>query len=252
MNLYGLIGFPLEHSFSPAYFTEKFKKEGIDAEYRLFPLDSLSEFPQLLNRYPNLRGLNVTIPYKMKIRPFLSEIRGAAHSIGAINTIVFARKDNQRYTIGFNTDAYGFEKALVPLLKDYHHKALILGTGGSSQTAAFVLRKLGIQWMWVSRTHSGKSTQTINYSDITGYMLKEYRLIINTTPLGMYPKVEGKPDLPYDAIDQHHLLFDLIYNPALTAFLKEGKKRGAITKNGYQMLCLQAERSWELWNHHAE
>lgn len=248
MNLYGLIGYPLEHSFSPAYFKEKFEEENIDAEYRLFPLASLSEFSRLLDRYPNLRGLNVTIPYKQKILPFLSEMRGAAQSIGAVNTIAFSRKNDQKGTIGFNTDVYGFEQALIPLLKTHHRKALILGTGGSSQTVAFVLRQLGIQWMMVSRKASSQSDQTIGYSEITGEVLQEYHLIINTTPLGMFPRVEGKPDLPYDAIGQDHLLFDLVYNPAVTAFLREGEKRGAATQNGYQMLCFQAERSWELWN----
>jgi len=252
MNLYGLIGYPLEHSFSPHYFSEKFKKENIDAEYRLFPLASISDFPGLLHRHPQLKGLNVTIPYKQKILPFLSDLKGSAQSIGAVNTLVFTQKNDPRHVVGYNTDVQGFEQALAPLLQTHHHKALILGTGGSSQTVAYVLRKLGIHWMWVSRTQPATAPQTLNYSDLTGKMMKEYRIIINTTPVGMYPKVEAKPHLPYDAIGQGHLLFDLIYNPAATAFLKEGMKRGATTENGYRMLGLQAEYSWELWNSHPQ
>ena len=251
MSLYGLIGYPLEHSFSPAYFAEKFSREKIDAEYRLFPLASLREFPGLLERYPDLKGLNVTIPYKQKILPFLSQVNQQAQSIGAVNTIAWSHENDPIQTIGFNTDVYGFEQALVPLLESHHRKALILGTGGSSNTVAFVLRQLGIQWMKVSRNASPDSEKIIGYSDVTGPMLQEYHLIINTTPVGMFPGVDEKPDLPYHAIGQDHLLFDLIYNPPVTAFLKEGEKRGAAIKNGYQMLCLQAERSWELWNRYS-
>jgi len=251
MSLYGLIGYPLEHSFSPAYFTKKFSREKIDAEYRLFPLASISEFPGLLERYPKLKGLNVTIPYKQKILAFLSQVNQQAQSIGAVNTIALSHENDPIQTIGFNTDVYGFEQALVPLLKTHHRKALILGTGGSSNTVAFVLHQLGMQWMKVSRSTSPDSEQIIGYSDVTGQMLQEYHLIINTTPVGMFPGTEDKPELPYNAIGPDHVLFDLIYNPPLTAFLKEGEKRGAAIKNGYQMLCLQAERSWKLWNRYS-
>lgn len=250
MKLYGLIGYPLEHSFSPAYFSRKFQREQIDAQYRLFPLTSISQFPGLLESHPNLSGLNVTIPYKQKILSFISQLQGAAQTIRAVNTIAFPRADELNYTLGFNTDAYGFRQAIQSKIKPHHRKALILGTGGSSRTVAYVLDQLQIQWLWVSRKPSD-SKHTISYCDLTAQLLKDFLVIVNTTPLGMYPRIQDKPDLPYDAIGEHHLLFDLIYNPSVTAFMEEGRNRGADTANGYRMLCLQAERSWELWNQYS-
>jgi shikimate dehydrogenase len=250
MKIFGLIGYPLEHSFSPDYFTRKFRDEGIDAQYKLFPLSSVNQFPGLLEKETTLSGLNVTIPYKQQIIGHLNRIEGDARSIGAVNTIAFSREgEGRRFLTGYNTDAYGFEKALEPLLSQGRYKrALILGTGGSSKTIAFVLQKRGITWLWVTRSKQGSSSRTVTYSDLTSELVASHTLIINTTPLGMYPRITEKPGIPYEAIDKDHLLFDLVYNPEVTAFLKEGRKRGARVENGYRMLCLQAERSWQIWN----
>lgn len=250
MKIFGLIGYPLEHSFSPDYFSRKFSDEGIDAQYKLFPLSSVDQFPGLLDKEPNLYGLNVTIPYKQQIIRYLDRIEGDAQSIGAVNTIAFSREgEGRRLLVGYNTDAYGFENALEPFLsRGRHTRALILGTGGSSRTIAFVLQKRGISWLWVSRSKGTSSNQTVTYSELTGELVARHTLIINTTPLGMYPRITEKPGIPYEAIGRDHLLFDLVYNPEVTAFLEEGRKRGARVENGYRMLCLQAERSWQIWN----
>jgi len=248
MRLFGLIGSPLEHSFSPEYFRKKFAEEKIEAEYRLFPLSSISRFPGLLRDHPYLEGLNVTIPYKQEVIPFISELEEEAQSIGAVNTIAIRRKGPKPIgTIGYNTDAYGFEYSLKPLLLPFHSKALILGTGGSAQTVSFVLDKLGLDVLYASRQEN-PAKNVIGYDAITTAHIRERNLIINTTPVGMFPDVSTKPPIPYSALGNQHLLFDLVYNPSTTAFLYEGLKQGATIKNGYEMLQLQAERSWEIWN----
>lgn len=240
-SVYGLIGYPLSHSFSPDYFRKKFAREGIDAVYRLFPLASINELPNLLNEHPSISGLNVTIPYKEQVIPFLDDIDDAAKAVGAVNCI---KIDNGKLK-GYNTDVIGFKQSLTPLLQTHHNKALILGTGGAAKAVAYVLSKLNIGYSLVSR--SGKEG-SIAYSDITDLTIKEHPLIINTTPLGMHPNADTSPDLPYSAIGQKHLVYDLVYNPEETLFLKGGKAQGATTKNGYEMLVLQAEASWDIWS----
>lgn len=241
MRHFGLIGYPLSHSFSKKYFSKKFKNENLtDAEYNLYPLESIDEFLNLTQQI-NLTGLNVTIPYKEKVIPYLDEIEEEAKSIGAVNTIKFSNKK----TIGYNTDAFGFEQSLLPLLKKQHTKALILGTGGASKAVVYVLNKLGISTQYVSRN---SSANCIAYRELTDEIMNQYKLIVNCTPLGMYPEIEKKPDIPYQMINSEYLLYDLIYNPEESAFLKEGRMRGAQTKNGLEMLYLQAQRSWEIWN----
>jgi shikimate dehydrogenase len=242
MQQFGLIGFPLSHSFSKGYFTEKFQKEKItDCQYDVFPLEKIEDFTELCEQHKNLTGLNVTIPYKEKIIPFLDELNEDAIEIGAVNTIKFI--DGKK--IGYNTDCYGFEMSLKPLLKAHQTSALILGTGGASKAVEYVLKKLGISFQYVSRN---KSEQSISYDELNENIVSSSSVIVNCTPLGMYPNVEIAPKIPYNFITNNHLLYDLIYNPEETLFLKEGKLRGAQTKNGLEMLYLQAEKSWEIWN----
>lgn len=240
-SVYGLIGYPLSHSFSPGYFKEKFAKVEIDAVYRLFPLANIKELPQLLAKYPSLSGLNVTIPYKEQVIPFLDDIDNAAKAIGAVNCI----KISNGQLKGYNTDVIGFEHSLAPLLQPQHTKALVLGTGGAAKAVAYVLGKLNINYQLVS---SSDKTGTIAYRDISTDTIEEHKLIINTTPLGMHPNTDACPDIPYSALGETHLLYDLIYNPEETTFLKKGNAQGATTKNGYEMLVLQAEASWDIWN----
>lgn len=242
MKQFGLIGYPLSHSFSKGYFAEKFAKENIvDCKYDVFPLEKIEDFVELCNDKKNLIGLNVTIPYKEKIIPFLDELDETAANIGAVNTIKFSNGKK----IGYNSDAYGFEMSLIPLLKQHHTKALILGTGGASKAVEYVLRKLGISFQYVSRN---KNEKAISYEEVNELIIHNSKLIINTTPIGMYPNVNNAPEIPYNVITDKHLLYDLIYNPEETLFLKKGKEKGAQTKNGLEMLYLQAERSWEIWN----
>ena len=242
MKQFGLIGYPLSHSFSKGYFSEKFQKESIfDCQYDIFPLEKIEDFVELCAQHKNIVGLNVTIPYKEKIIPFLDELDDEAKAIGAVNTIKFTNGK----MIGYNTDCFGFEMSLKPLLKAHHNSALILGTGGASKAVEYVLKKLGISFQYVSRT---KSSTSISYNDLNSFIIQHSTLIINSTPIGMYPNVDIAPNIPYDAITNQHLLYDLIYNPAETQFLTKGKIRGAQTKNGLEMLYLQAERSWEIWN----
>lgn len=238
---FGIIGYPLTHSFSPAYFTEKFEREQIMAVYERFELKDITEFPSLLESHPNLRGLNVTIPYKKAIIPYLNTLSEEAEAICAVNCIAICDEKLR----GYNTDAIGFERSLLPLLKPTHRKALILGTGGSSLAVRYVLQKLGIEWLTVSRAAGG---EVIRYEDLNETVLNEYLLIINTTPLGMFPHTEACPDIPYSFLTDQHLLYDLIYNPLETKFLSLGKSRGATVKNGLEMLHLQAEASWEIWS----
>jgi shikimate dehydrogenase len=237
---YGVIGFSLEHSFSPQYFAEKFIREEIDASYEAYELEKLSEFPSFLKDKPLLSGLNVTIPYKQEILPYLDRLDDMAASIGAVNCIDI--KGGQ--LIGYNTDAAGFEKSLVPLLQSHHTKALVLGTGGAAMAIKYVLNKLGIDFLSVSRE---RKEGVLAYTDVDMALIKEYLLVVNTSPLGMSPDIYSLPLLPYEAITGKHLLYDLVYNPEETAFLKSGKAQGATTKNGLEMLHIQAEESWKIW-----
>lgn len=240
MKQYGLIGFPLSHSFSPGYFANKFEKEGIqDASYEAFPIERIELLSSLLKEKSPL-GLNVTIPYKEQVIPLLDDIDDLAKRVGAVNTLLY--KDGKLK--GYNSDVIGFGNSLQPLLKPNHTKALILGTGGAAKAVQVALEELGISYQYVSRQ---SNENVITYNDIDEELLNEYHLIIHTTPLGMYPNTDAKPDLPYDILTSDHLLFDLVYNPEKTAFLLEGEQRGAQIKNGLEMLHLQAEASWEIW-----
>jgi len=243
MRKFGLIGYPLSHSFSPAFFTEKFNREGhLDCFYNAYPLPSINDLPALLED-PQLQGLNVTIPYKKSVIPFLDAKTEAVDKMAACNCI----KIKEGKLVGYNTDVVGFEKSLLPLLSDQHAKALILGTGGAAAAVEFVLKKLAILYLFVSRNQSNE-TDHIIYPDIKKEVMDDYKLIINTTPLGMYPAVNDCPDIPYEFLTDDHYLYDLVYNPAETLFLKKGAEKGAIIKNGSDMLVIQAEESWKIWN----
>ena len=244
MKQFGLIGSPLSHSFSKKYFTKKFENQGItDCQYDLFPLENMEDLPALLRANPSLVGLNVTIPYKEKVLAYLEEIDEAAAEIGAVNTIRI--RDGKLK--GFNTDVYGFEVSLQKFLQPISKPivGLILGTGGAAKAVAYVLQKMNIPYQYVSRK---KQAERLNYTEITPAILDENRLIINTTPLGMSPNTETFPTLPYEYLTNEHFLYDLVYNPEQTAFMQLGTKQGAATKNGLEMLHLQAEKAWEIWN----
>lgn len=238
---FGLLGKQIDYSFSRAYFAEKFQKEGYsNCSYKNFDLEHANLIEALLQE-TEFAGLNVTIPYKQDVIPFMDQLDPVAKSIGAVNTII--RKNNTLW--GYNTDAIGFEKALKESWRSPHQKALILGTGGASKAIAYVLRKNTIEFHWVSRK---ASDQTLNYADINPELLQEHTLIINCTPLGTFPKTHLCPDLPYSALSSAHHLFDLVYNPEVTTFMRHGLEQGATVSNGYQMLVYQAEASWEIWN----
>jgi len=246
MRRYGLIGFPLGHSFSTQYFAEKFAREGItDASYENFPLEDIDLLPEFIGKTAGLSGLNVTIPHKTNILRFLSVKDREAAAVGAVNVIKITLENGTRVLKGFNTDIYGFRESLVPYLKDYRCRALILGTGGSSLAVRYVLTSLGINYMNVSRTPSAVN---IAYSDLTDELLEESTLLINTTPLGMYPEIDACPDINYSVLSEKHILYDLIYNPQRTKFLSKGEERGCTVINGMKMLELQAEKSWTIWN----
>jgi len=246
MKKYGLIGFPLTHSFSKRYFTEKFETEKIDSTYENFEIDNISKFPDIINSNPEIVGINVTIPYKEQVLQFLNELNDSAREIGAVNTIKISRTGSGTHLKGFNTDTYGFETSLKPHLKEHHKKALILGTGGASKALKYVLGKLGIEF--ISASIEELKENEIRYDDIDEKMMKERLLIINATPLGTYPKVNTFPNIPYEFITEKHLLFDVVYNPEVSVFLRNGLEKGAAIKNGYEMLLLQAIRSYEIWN----
>jgi len=242
LNRFGLVGKGISYSFSKGYFTQKFADLGLkNHTYENFDLKDINEFPGLIGNSVGLRGLNVTIPYKEAVLPYLNGLNETARQIGAVNTIKL--KDGE--LIGYNTDAYGFRKSLEPLLEQHHSHALILGTGGASKAIAFVLGQLGIAFRLVSRN---PNTDRLGYGDLTPEVLQLHQLIINCTPLGTYPKVERKPPIPYSELGKGHLLYDLIYNPSKTAFLLEGESRGSKISNGLRMLELQAEKAWEIWN----
>ncbi len=269
MRTFGLIGFPLTHSFSQKYFSEKFKRENInDAEFKNFPLENVNDFPKLIENNPSLRGLSVTIPHKQNVVKFLNEIGDVAKEVGAVNCIKISKAENGKVkTEGFNTDAYGFEKSFKPMLKPHHNRVLILGTGGAAQAVKFVLEKNGFKYYFVSRSSgnvirdgfrvrilgfniSESRENLIGYAGITKSVLKEYNIIVNTTPVGMFPDADTCPPIPYDYLTEKHLLYDLVYNPEETLFLKKGKEKGAQIKNGLEMLQLQADKAWEIWNNY--
>ncbi|MCR5712580.1 MAG: shikimate dehydrogenase [Prevotella sp.] len=246
MDKYGLIGYPLGHSFSISYFNQRFQDEGIDAVYENYEIPTIDALPEVLGSNPELKGLNVTIPYKEKVIPFLDSIAPEAHAIGAVNVIRVTHRGNKTELKGYNSDVIGFTKSIEPMLdKKWHQKALILGTGGASKAIDYGLRSLGLETVFVSRY---ERPDTIQYQSITPEVVKEYNVIVNCTPLGMYPKTEVCPDLPYEAMDSHTILYDLIYNPDETLFMKRGAEYGANVKNGLEMLLLQAFASWEFWH----
>ena len=246
MDKYGLIGFPLGHSFSISYFNQRFQDEGIDAVYENYEIPNIDALAEILDSNPELKGLNVTIPYKEKVIPFLDSISPEARAIGAVNVIRVTHRGNKTELKGYNSDVIGFTKSIEPMLdKKWHQKALILGTGGASKAIDYGLRSLGLETVFVSRY---ERPNTIQYKTITPEVVKEYNVIVNCTPLGMYPKTEECPDLPYEAMDSHTILYDLIYNPDETLFMKRGAQYGANVKNGLEMLLLQAFASWEFWH----
>jgi shikimate dehydrogenase len=240
MQRYGLIGFPLKNSFSVNYFNQKFAEQGIDAVYQNFALDSIAAFPELIKNHQDLNGINVTIPYKQQVIPFLNHLDIVAQKVGAINTIKFTQNE----LIGYNTDVFGFEKSILPLLKPWHQSALVLGAGGASKAVHYVLNKLGIKYTQVSR----KSDEGLLYEEVDKSFIRSHQIIINCTPLGMFPLVDDFPPIPYNFITNLHLVYDLIYLPEETLFLKQAREKGAITKNGLEMLTLQAEKAWQIWN----
>ena len=276
MTTYGLIGYPLGHSFSRKFFTEKFEKEGIDAQYLNFEIPSIEEFPEIIKNNPELRGLNVTIPYKQQVMLYLDDISEEAKAIGAVNVVRIERPSPQpspimgRETmrnagnkpdglpikgdmseglrgslIGYNSDVIGFVESIRPLLKAHHKKALILGTGGASKAIRYGLeKKLGMKTLFVSRN---AREGMITYEEVTAEVLKEYEVIVNCSPVGMYPHVDECPALPYEAMNENNLLYDLVYNPLETLFMKKGAEQGATVKNGLEMLHLQAIASWKFW-----
>jgi shikimate dehydrogenase len=248
MKVYGLIGYPLNHSFSKKSFSNIFYKKNIkNVIYREFPIKSIEQLPKLFENYPDIYGLSITAPYKETIIPFLYKLDDTACRVGAVNSVKIFREHNKELKLfGYNTDVYGFEKTLKPLLKPEHNKALILGTGGASKAIIFVLNKLGINYTLVSR--NPVNSKQISYKSIDKSVINSHYLIINATPVGMFPNNNQAPDIAYQYITNKHILYDLIYNPKETMFLRAGKLNGATTKNGLSMLYLQAEKSWEIWN----
>lgn len=247
MRQFGLIGFPLTHSFSRTYFKEKFKKEKIDHNtvYLNFPISQIDELPSLLEKNIHLLGLNVTIPYKESVIPFLQKLDKISSEINAVNTIKIVRSQNNYQLLGFNTDEYGFKRSLMKFIEPGVKKALILGTGGASKAVKYVLENLGFEYLMVSRSEKNGD---IIYKKLDKSLIQSVDLIINTTPLGTFPDINSKPDIPYQYINEKHFLFDLVYNPVKTAFLNEGVQRNASIQNGYDMLIFQAEESWRIWN----
>ncbi len=245
MDKYGLIGYPLEHSFSKSYFNEKFENEGIHAQYFNYEIPNINHFPQIIAENPELKGLNVTIPYKEQIIPYLDELDKDALAIGAVNVIkVVHQKGNRIKLIGYNSDTIGFTQSIESLLEPQHKKALVLGTGGASKAVTYGLTKLGVEYTLVSR-HPRPNAFT--YEELTPEVMQEYKVIVNCTPVGMYPNSDECPNIPYECLTSNHLIYDLIYNPNVTLFMQKGEEHGAITKNGIEMLLLQAFAAWNIW-----
>jgi shikimate dehydrogenase len=246
MRKYGLIGYPLGHSFSKSYFTEKFHNEHInDCNYENYPLDNLDKLPHLIAGEPELQGLNVTIPYKSQIIRFLDQISPEARSIGAVNVIKIRRENDKVKLSGFNSDVTGIRVSLLPYIRNRKGNAIVLGTGGSSRAVMYVLKESGVNVILVSRE---KKPGSVSYADIDSNLINSAVLIVNTTPLGMFPDIDSKPDLNYGLLNKNHILFDLVYNPLRTSFLKMGEEMGCITISGIKMLHSQAERAWQIWN----
>lgn len=246
MRTFGLIGFPLSASFSKQFFADKFKAEGIkDCKYELHPVPQAKDMLDLIEADPLLCGLNVTIPHKVSVMPFMTELDDAAEKIGAVNCISIDQSGDKPRLKGYNTDVYGFEESLKPLLKAHHKKALIFGDGGAAMAVKYVFNKLQIPFISVVRN---AHPNAVLYSSVTKDVLEEYTILVNTTPLGMFPNVDSFPPIPYQHLSEQHLAYDLVYNPEETQFLAKAKAQGAAIKNGLEMLHLQAERSWNIWN----
>ncbi len=241
-EIYGLIGFPLGHSFSRDFFTEKFRREGIDAEYRNFEIEDARQLLDVVHNTANLRGLNCTIPHKRAIIPLLDELSEEAREIGAVNVIKVLPDGRLK---GFNSDIVGFTESIRPLLQPHHRHALVLGTGGASKAVCVGLERLGLSWQYVSRT-AGEGRLT--YADLTPEVMSSHEVIVNCSPVGMHPHTDEAPYIPYIYITERHLLFDLVYNPEVTRFMTLGSQRGAQVKNGLEMLHLQALASWTFWH----
>ena len=244
MDIYGLIGYPLEHSFSISYFNEKFQNEGIRAKYVNFEIPTIENLQEILASTPNLKGLNVTIPYKQKVISYLDFVSPEARAIGAVNVIRVEHRGKEVILKGYNSDVIGFTQSIEPMLESFHKKALILGTGGAAKAIDFGLKSLGLETVFVSRF---ERPGTVMYKNLTPEDIQEYNVIVNCTPCGMFPHTNECPALPYEAMDSHTLLYDLIYNPDETMFMHKGRERGATVKNGLEMLLLQAFASWEFW-----
>ncbi|HWY09758.1 MAG TPA: shikimate dehydrogenase [Bacteroidia bacterium] len=242
---FGLIGKSLSHSFSKKYFEEKFKKENlINFSFTNFELNSISEFENIIKQNPQLKGVSVTVPYKEQIIPFINELSSEAKEIGAVNCINFVNGKS----IGYNTDVFGFKTSIKPFLEPKHNRALIFGTGGSSKAIAYALKQIGVDYFFVTSSQIKKNTNAFFYSELSEIILSQFLLLINCTPVGMFPDINKTSNIPFDFVTEDHLAYDLIYNPTETVFLKNCKEKGAITINGYSMLQLQAEKAWEIWN----
>ena len=248
-SLFGIIGFPLGHSFSRGFFTEKFAREGIDAQYLNFEIPDAGMLRDVLRDNPKLRGLNVTLPHKQAVIPLLDELSDEAREIGAVNVIKCTNNDGRWTLKGFNSDIIGFTESIKPLLQPYHTHALILGTGGASRAIRVGLSRLGLEWKYVSRNPSiSVGGEAFTYTDLTPEVMANFTVIVNCSPVGMFPKVDQAPAIPYDCLTPRHLLFDCVYNPEDTLFMQKGREQGAIVKNGLEMLHLQALASWRFWN----
>lgn len=243
---YGLIGYPLGHSASHVFFNKKFQEENINAEYLKFQIPDISDILDVIKSNPELKGLNVTIPYKEKVIEYLDELDEDTRCIGAVNVIKFIREGDKLRLKGYNSDLVGFQQSIAPLLKAHHKKALILGTGGASKAVLQGFKNLGLDYKLVSR--SKQQADTLCYSDLTEDIMKEYTVIVNASPVGTFPNVDDCPPIPYEFIGSEHLLYDLVYNPAETKFLRQGAKHGAQIKNGENMLVIQAVTAWEIWH----
>ena len=246
MKKFGLIGYPLGHSFSRNFFNEKFNSELIDAEYVNFEIPTIEDLPKVIASNPNLVGFNVTIPYKEQVIPYLDAIDKDAEAIGAVNVVKVTHVKGKPVLTGFNSDVMGFTQSIESMLEPQHKKALILGTGGASKAINHGLHQLGLETLFVSRSH--KDEHTITYDDLTPAIMDEYKVIVNCTPIGMYPKADECPQIPYECLTSQHLAYDLLYNPDTTLFMKKSADQGATVKNGLEMLLLQAFGSWDIWN----
>ena len=244
MDIYGIIGYPLGHSCSPQYFNEKFQKEGIAAQYLSFEIEDINSLPEILNQHPTLKGFNVTIPHKQNILPFLDVISEEAEKIGAVNCVKVTSKNGKPHLTGYNTDMFGFRNALLQFIPHSLNKAFILGNGGAAKAIRYALHSLDMEVLTVSRHPRG--TDQIGYPEMRRF-IATFPLIVNTTPLGTWPKTESYPDIPYELLSADHYLFDLVYNPETTEFMKRGLAAGAHACNGYAMWLGQAKENWEIW-----